>query len=232
MKVVDHTAKLLLTQGALITKTYVDTGATFRTNENMGMYGMSCQYWQPPKLTYMHPGFNPYLTGAGSWWWRNSSACGQCLEVKRGDAAVILVIADYCPECTPKQLDMNNYASEILNNNNRARNYLDLKVRRVSCDWGGAAINVNRYYYLDKGSSIFNWYVIPLYLERPLTSLRVYDTDAYHDKYGRWVLAFKKYKPPTEGEVELDACDSSGCFKDKQYFVSSDPRILLNKDEL
>lgn len=210
----DQTGHLLLTAGQIMSS-FKPSGSTFRTNEGMGHYGMSCQYWQPPRLKYMHPGLNRYLTGVGSWWWKDSYVCGQCLEIRRFSKNVVVVVGDYCPECTPMQLDLIDIASRKLSFHNKPENYDDIKVRKVSCDWPH-----KRQYYLDKGSSVYNWYIIPLFLERPLISLRAMNHSGYHDKYGRWVVAFKTLFPSSK--VKIYACDDLHCFVDSIYFNPRD----------
>lgn len=151
-------------------------------------------------------------------------SCGQCLEVSRANRSVVIVVADYCPECSPKQLDINDMASSKLSTRNRPENYVDLQVKKVVCNW-----HAKRQYYLDKGSSVYNWYIIPLFLERPLKSLSVLNQSAIHDKYGRWVIGFRD-KFPNFGNVEVKACDSKSCFSDYIKFSSFKDEQL--KDEL
>ena len=156
----------------------------------MGHYGMSCQYWKPP-LRYMHAGDNQYLVGVGDWWWDNSDTCGQCLIVKNGNRTVNLVIADYCPECSPKQLDINQYASAALSPRERPQNFRNLTVYKGDCVWETRQPRI----FLDQGSSMYNWYMIPLYFPRPALSVEVLGQKAYHDNYGRWVIGFKNVYP-------------------------------------
>lgn len=176
----------LLTAGLNGKEKILESGATFRTNHTMGHFGMSCQYWQPKYgLEYMHPGLNEYLTGVGRWWWDGSKECGRCLLINK---TVVVAIADYCPECTPRQLDLNDKASKKLSRRNRPENYRDLHVKIVDCKWKGKVAGV----WLDKGSNVYNWYVIPLYLRQPLARVRVGFINAVHDRYGRWVVSFKR----------------------------------------
>ena len=108
----DLTSNLLLATLSLKDQ-FFDTGATYRPTDES--FNLACQYWQPPKLTYMNSGLNKYVTGVGVKLWDSSEACGQCLEVINGNKSVIVVIADYCPPpCTPMQLDLNPYASAAL----------------------------------------------------------------------------------------------------------------------
>lgn len=180
MKIIEWTAGMLFGwTGLKMWEKEIITGATFRSDRVMGKYGMSCQYWKAD-LKYMSSGHSRYLTGVGQWWWDESRACGQCLLI---NDRVLVVIADYCPNCSPKQLDLNDQASASLNTRERPMNYNHLRVRKVACDWRHKAG-----VWKDVGSDRRVWYLIPLYLPQPLKSLKVGNTQAYHDKYGRWVV--------------------------------------------
>lgn len=180
---------LLGLQGDLID----NSGATYRTNQTMGHFGMACQYWQPPALTYLHPGESVYLTGVGSYWWRDSRECGRCLLVNSGAKYVSLVVSDYCPECSPRQLDINDNAVRLLSSKGQLQNFQKLTVMKVKCHWQDKP-----YFYLDKGSSVYNWYLIPLNFPQPLVRVTVLEQEAQHDKYGRWAIGFKGKFPTKE----------------------------------
>lgn len=214
MRVGDWSNHLLLASGSILGPE-VPSGSTYRTNTTMGHYGMSCQYWRVPEMRFMHPGLNQYLTGVGSWWWRESSSCGQCIKVTEPetDRSVVLVIGDYCPECTPRQLDMNDWASRKLNDRNKALNYQKLFVERVECDWPRGVE-----FKLHRDSSKWHWYIIPVFLREPLISLKCRGQAAYHDKYGRWVIEFKKDLPRYGESYTVLACDSGSCFKNDITF--------------
>lgn len=192
----DLTTSLYLS--ALGGSEWFKTGATYRpANES---YPMSCQYWQPPALTYMNSGFNRFVVGVGGKLWKGSETCGQCLEIKSQYRVILVVIADYCPPpCTPMQLDLNPMASAALSvSKTQPRNHYNLTARKVDCHWG-----IEMSFYLDKGSSVYNWYMIPLYIKRPLKSVKVLGQYAYHDLYGRWVIGFKKKFPLLGSRVEI-----------------------------
>jgi len=180
------------------TGAWFKTGATYRPDDPS--FPMSCQYWQPPQLMYMSSGDNPLVVGVGKALWDSSKTCGQCLEVMNGNKSIVVVIADYCPPpCTPMQLDLNPKASAKLNlQKNLPVNHANLLARKVPCNWGRDMV-----LYLDKGSSVYNWYIIPLYISKPLKSLQVLGHDAYHDNYGRWVVAFKTKFPKCNTVVDV-----------------------------
>ncbi|NBU81858.1 MAG: hypothetical protein EBS55_09445 [Flavobacteriaceae bacterium] len=129
------------------------------------------------------------ITGVGSGLWDKSKSCGQCLEIENKS---VVIIGDYCPPpCTPYQLDLNQYTSSILNPKEfKPKNYINLRARRILCEWSREPE-----LYLDKGSSEYNWYIIPLYVKQPFKSLTLFEQEAYHDLYGRWVFSFKKKFP-------------------------------------
>ena len=166
---------------------YMIVGATFRVSNYDD--GNSCQYWQPPKLEYMNSKTSKLITGVGSRLWKGSTECGRCLEL---EDKVKVIIGDYCPPpCTPMQLDLNQYSSSLLNPKEfKPKNYKVLRARKILCEWGR-----EEEIYLDKGSSVYNWYMIPLYVKKPFKSLKVLGQEAYHDLYGRWVIGFKKVYP-------------------------------------
>lgn len=209
MKIIDWSNHLLLTAGS-ITGPRVPSGSTYRTNATMGHYGMSCQYWRPPEMQFMHPGLNHYLTGVGKWWWLDSRSCGQCLKVTepQRNISVILVVADYCPECTPRQLDMNDMASKNLNAKIKPTNHQKLYVQRIVCDWSRQVE-----FRLHRDSSRWHWYIIPVFLKQPLISLESRERTAVHDKYGRWVIEFKTNLPEFNRPYSVYACDTHSCFK-------------------
>ncbi len=198
----DITTALLLTTTYPLKSAWFQTGATFRNPLTSGnqSFHTACQYWQPPKLKYMNSAYNPHVVGVGKGLWRSSEACGQCLEVKNQYKVVRVVVADYCPPpCTPKQLDLNPKASAELNlHHTSPRNHFDLQVREVDCDWGHDLT-----FYLDKGSSVYNWYMIPLFLKTPLKTVMVLGHVATHDLYGRWVIAFKRMFPKCGVYIEV-----------------------------
>lgn len=164
---------------------FVDnSGATYRTNRTMGHFGMSCQYWKEG-LRYMHPGESIILTGVGKYWWDDSKECGRCLLVRFKDRWSSVVIADYCPECTPRQLDLNEYSTRWLLGG-QLTNLPVLSVAKFKCVWKGKPMLV-----LDEGSSVYTWYIIPLNFPEPLKGIQVLNQSANHDKFGRWVIAFK-----------------------------------------
>lgn len=181
---------------------WMNTGATYRPNDER--FPTACQYWQPPYLLYMNSGYNEYVTGVGVNLWEGSKACGQCLQVVNGVKSINVVIADYCPPpCTPHQLDLNPIASQALNLKfSKPSNYIGLKVRKVKCNWLPELT-----FYLDKGSSVYNWYMIPLFQVEPLKSVTVLGHVGVHDLYGRWVIAFKT-KFPTCGDEVLVAVNN------------------------
>jgi hypothetical protein len=148
----------------------------------------------------MNSGFNQYVVGVGKTLWRGSTACGQCLQVMNQDKLIEVVIADYCPPpCTPKQLDLNPAASAALNpHKSMPKNYYDLKVRKVQCHW-----KHNMTFHLDKGSSVYNWYLIPLYIQKPLENVVVLKHNAVHDLYGRWVVSFKTQFPKCNSVIPI-----------------------------
>ena len=194
---IDTTHNLLLLSLPLLGEVF-KSGATYRpTNQS---FPVSCQYWQPPKLAYMNSGFNRYVVGVGKNLWRQSQSCGQCLEVTNQLKTIIVVIADYCPPpCTPMQLDLNQEASAALNpHRSQPRNHFDLQVRLVECQWPQ-----NLTFHLDKGSSVYNWYMIPLYVKQPLKSVMVRGQQATHDLYGRWVIGFKHKFPVCNKSIEV-----------------------------
>lgn len=156
----------------------------------MGRYGMSCQFWQPGLLEYLHP-THPLITGVGSWWWEESRQCHQCLKLtnKLNNLSTTVMIADYCPECTPRQLDLNDRASAKLSSRKRPENYYNLSAKLIPC-----SPKFPTQLFLDKGSSNFNWYIIPLHISTPFLNMSTQDKKAYHDRYGRWVFHWPKKK--------------------------------------
>ncbi len=184
----DWTALLLL-QAISQNGNVFKTGATYRVSADY--WGMSCQYWMPPSLLYMAPTENIYVTGVGKGLWADSKECGRCLLVKYGNRSQIVVVADYCPACSNMQLDLSQEASAYLTKG-KVRNFAatELSVQKVGCNWGKQAK-----LYLHKDSSVYVWYIIPLFFSFPPRSINVLGVDAEHDKYGRFVVSFKGVKP-------------------------------------
>ena len=168
---------------------------------------MSCQFWQPGVLEYLHP-THPQVIGVGEWWWKESRQCHQCLLLSNNlnNHTTKVLIADYCPECTPRQLDLNDKASAKLSSKNRPENYYNLTAREIPCQ----TINSVPLLFRDKGSSIYHWYLIPLNIKHPLKNITLPDKNsAEHDKYGRWILHFNRSHKPY---YSATACDPISCF--------------------
>jgi hypothetical protein len=136
----------------------VDSGATFRGNSDMGNTIGSCQFGLLKKnMNYVDSGFNPYLVGVGSYFWKGSSSCGQCLLLRnpKNGRSVVSMITDYCPPpCTSKQLDLHVAGSAFLASGNSLNsqpyrggpeNFARLEVYPVECDWKGERM---RYYFV------------------------------------------------------------------------------------
>jgi len=202
-----------------IQRTHINSGATYRPADDS--FPMSCQYWQPPDLNYMSSGDSPYVTGVGSALWNSSRSCGQCLEVESWYTKIPVVIADYCPPpCTPHQLDLSPAASAKLNPSKKPINYQQLKIRKAECKWQ----RYKEIFYLDKGSSQYTWYIIPLFIKEPFTFLKIHKSLAYHDKYGRWVVPFNKTHP-------APPCDRCLLIKTNQKAFTVDyPCRLANRN--
>jgi hypothetical protein len=188
----DWTSGLVLLASFFQNTPVLETGATYRVSYDY--WGMSCQYWDPDSgMKYMAPTENPYVTGVGSALWKGSWSCGQCLLVSYKNRSKVVVITDYCPPpCSPNQLDLDPETSAYLANSKTPRNYKhrELTVRKVGCKWGKKP-----WLYLHKDSSIYVWYIIPLFFETPPFELSVLNIKASHDLYGRFVVSFSKTKP-------------------------------------
>lgn len=157
-------------------------GATYRPAESLGM---SCQFYQPPNLNYIDAETNVFVVGVSRHLFRRSLQCHQCILINE---TVLGIIADYCPKCTPYQLDLNPFQSKELNSKEgqrRPRNYefKELRFRRVDCAFGTFPK-----FYFDKGSSRKYLYLIPLFVKKPLHSVETSDgARVMHDTFGRWV---------------------------------------------
>ena len=200
---IDLTSHLILAAGRQFGQPTLNAGATFRTNATMGQYGMSCQFYQPPEIQYMHPGLNPYVAGVGRHWWANSKSCGQCIKITNthNNKSGLAIIADYCPECTPRQLDLGDKVSRKLSSHDKPENYgAWLKVENVECDWQPAQQPT---FAVHKDSSAWHWYVIPQFLSAPLKSITIENQQASHDNYGRWVWAWRAPKPAKTYEAKI-----------------------------
>lgn len=180
-------------------------GATYRPAYQ---FGMSCQFYKPPQLNYINASFNEFVIGVSPHLFRRSRACHQCLLVN-GELAII---GDLCPTCTPYQLDLNPFLSRRLNGGEKPRNYdfRELQIKRVDCAF---AKNKERLFF-DEGSSRNVLYMIPLYLKRPLVSLRISDgTVGTHDTFGRWVTIHRLSLDCRKNYVATGCYAENDCFE-------------------
>jgi hypothetical protein len=184
----------------------------------MGQYGMSCQFWDPPAVKYIHPGLNQYLTGVGRYWWRNSTTCGKCLDIKntRNGKRTTVIVGDFCPECSPRQLDIVDLASAKLSSHDKPENYGSwLDITEVECNW---LPEEEPKLIPHKHTSPWHWYLIPTFLKQPLQNISISNTKGYHDNFGRWVWDWAK--PKKEGVFEVEMCDRKTCCRKDFHYIT------------
>lgn len=158
------------------------SGATYRVNDDWP--DGSCQF-----RDIMDYRTNPYVVGVGSWWWKHSLACGQCILIENGNRRSWGIVADYCPECTPRQLDVSPQISRQLSPTGITQNYPTLNVSLAQCRY--IPSHPLRYQFYD-GSSDWVWYLGVQYTSEPILALKINDQPAQHDGYGRWVVRGKR----------------------------------------
>lgn len=184
------------------------SGATYRDtvgNENACQYNVS---------HFMHSGTNPHIVGVGSWWWDGSKVCGQCLRIMNvhNGKEVTGVVGDYCPECSPRQLDLSQSLSMRLNDGKKPSNCDTLLVAKVDCDWYPKPQPVQ--YFLYPGSDNWQLYVAFMLDAQPAQAVTVNGSRGVHDLYGRWYVPLKM-SPTTQAIQLLATVDTSRT----RYFV-------------
>lgn len=122
---------LLALTAPFVDYVFYDSGATYRGRDSVAEN--SCQYQE---AKYMDSLTSPHIVGVGSWWWQHSLSCGQCLLIRTDKKEAIGVIGDYCPGCSPRQLDLNPTLSASLSLKHKPQNYQVLHVAKVPCITG------------------------------------------------------------------------------------------------
>jgi hypothetical protein len=202
----DDLSKLQLKYGKSISSV-IKIGATFRGHKDMGNTQGSCQFWQKNYLNFVDSGWNPYIIGVGRALWDDSKNCGKCALIKNPKTgfSIISIITDFCPGCTPRQIDIQLAGSAFLASGNSLNsnpyrggpeNYNNLLLEFVECDFSSHKLE----YYFDTGSSAFHWYLIIMYNTIPIDDINVIGLkdgkESFrgniqgHDKFGRWVVEF------------------------------------------
>lgn len=225
----DDLSKLQLKYGKSVSST-MKIGATFRGHKDMGDTQGSCQFWQKNYLNFIDSGWNPYIIGVGRGLWDDSKNCGKCALIKNPKTgfSIVSIITDFCPECSPKQIDIQLAGSAFLASGNSLNskpykggpeNYDNLELKFVECDFSSHKLE----YYFDTGSSEFHWYLIVMYNSLPFDDIDVIglkngkdsfrgDTKG-HDKFGRWVIEFKG--TAFRGEYKLKLKIGSKTYEDR-----------------
>lgn len=159
---------------------WLQSGATFRGDDSVPEN--SCQFMG---ARYMDSLSSPHIVGVGKWWWLDSLACGQCIAIRAGNLTVMGVIGDYCPGCTPRQLDLNKRLSAKLSPRGKPQNFQTLSVGLADCRYVPAQPLT---LHLHRDSNPWVMYVQVLFATQPAVAIRFGAVDAWRDKYGRWVV--------------------------------------------
>lgn len=154
-------------------------GATYRGDDSV--FDGSCQY---QKAGYMHSLDSEYLVGVGLKLWKNSTLCGQCLLLRHGNYTHVGIIGDFCPDCSPLQLDLNPHLSAKLNGGKK-RNIMNLSIALVPCHWQPQSVRPSIFVY--NSSSPWVLYLTILHAKNVAKTVSVNGIKAYHDNFGRWV---------------------------------------------